>query len=94
MTAAVLPRYAPDISGVSSTLIQIGGSIGVAAIGALYLDLTRQAAHATHAFGVTTAALAGLAVLASTTAFRAARPAPIAVPTAPHDRAALQEARR
>jgi MFS family permease len=94
MTAAVRPRYAPDISGVSSTLIQIGGSIGVAAIGALYLDLAPGAAHATHAFGVTTAALAGLAVLASAAAFRATRPAPIAVPAAPHERAALQETRR
>jgi MFS family permease len=41
LTAAVEPRYAADISGASSTLIQIGGAIGVAAIGALYLAGTR-----------------------------------------------------
>ncbi len=70
MTAAVQPRYAPDISGVSSTVIQIGGSIGVAAIGALYLGLAHQAAHA---FAVTTMALSFLAGLASIAAYRATR---------------------
>jgi hypothetical protein len=41
LTAAVEPRYAADISGASSTLIQVGGAIGVAAVGALYLAGTR-----------------------------------------------------
>jgi RNA polymerase sigma factor (sigma-70 family) len=44
VAAAVEPRYAPDISGASSTLIQIGGAIGVAAIGTLYLAGARDTA--------------------------------------------------
>ena len=72
MTAAVPSRYASDISGVSSTVIQIGGSIGVAAIGALYLSLSHH--HAAHAFAVTALALCGLALLASVSAYRATRP--------------------
>jgi predicted MFS family arabinose efflux permease len=34
LTSAVPTRYAPDISGVSTTVLQIGGAIGVAASGA------------------------------------------------------------
>lgn len=82
MTGAVPARHAPDISGVSSTLMSIGGSVGVAALGTLYLALASAqapAAHgagiAAHAFGVTTAALAGLAALATLAALRATRPA-------------------
>ncbi len=81
MTGAVPARHAPDISGVSSTLMSIGGSIGVAAIGSLYLALARTgtpAAHgaaiAAHAFAVTTVALAALGVLATLAAHRATRP--------------------
>ena len=74
------PRYAADISGASSTLIQVGGAIGVAAIGALYLAGTRgSGAHATvsaHAFAVTTGVLAGVALLAAAAAWRASAPAP------------------
>ena len=65
MTAAVEPRYAPDISGVSSTVIQIGGSIGVAAVGALYLA---QAHHPQHAFATATGTMAALAAIAVATA--------------------------
>jgi len=82
MTGAVPARHAPDISGVSATLMSIGGSIGVAAIGSLYLALARTGtptAHgaptATHAFAVTTATLAGLGLLAALAARRATRPA-------------------
>lgn len=81
MTGAVSVRHAPDVSGVSSTLMSIGGSIGVAALGTLYLSLARTgtpagsgAASAAHAFAVTTAALAGLGVLAALAAYRATRP--------------------
>lgn len=89
MTSAVPARHAPDISGVSATLMSIGGSINVAAIGSLYLALARTttpAAHgsatAAHAFAVTTATLAGAGVLAAMAACRATGPgtAPI-VPT-------------
>jgi MFS family permease len=67
LTNAVPQRYAPDISGVSTTTLQIGGALGVAAFGAVYLSLagTPGPAQATHAFGVTTASFCGAAVLAA-----------------------------
>jgi MFS family permease len=95
LTAVVEPRYAADISGASSTLIQIGGAIGVAAIGALYLAGARGtgspavapvagaaagAAAAAHAFAVTTSVLAGVALLAAAAAWRASRPASAPAP--------------
>ncbi len=89
LAAAVEPRYAPDISGASSTLIQIGGAIGVAAIGALYLAGARDTAPhavapvaAAHAFAVTAAVLAGVALLAAAAAWRASRPAGTPAPVA------------
>jgi hypothetical protein len=73
--------YAADISGVSTTLMQIGGAVSVAGFGTLYLALS---AHATNAFGITTIALAVAALTASLSAYRATRqvPAPHASPTA------------
>lgn len=104
MTAAVQPRYAADISGASSTLIQIGGSIGVAALGALYLAAAHgAAAHGTRphgsgaalgtGFAVTTAVMAALAVVAAATASRATRPAPDPAAATATTRS-LEEARR
>ena len=69
LSNAVPPRYAPDISGVSTTLMQIGGTVGVAAFGTLYLGLA--ASGATHAFAVVTGALAGAALLACGAAYSA-----------------------
>jgi hypothetical protein len=84
LTGAVSARHAPDVSGVSATLTTIGGSVGVAGLGSLYLTLARagtpaasvapSAVAAAHAFAVTTATLAGLGVLAALAAYRAARP--------------------
>ena len=68
LSNAVPPRYAPDISGVSTTLIQIGGTVGVAAFGTLYLALAADGA--THAFAMVTAALAVAALLAAAAAYR------------------------
>lgn len=66
LTNAVPKRYAPDISGVSTTTLQIGGAVGVAAFGAVYLGLaTSPGAVATHAFAVTTASLGGAALAAA-----------------------------
>src|SRR5690242_20363296 len=80
LTAGVEPRYAADISGASSTLIQVGGAIGVAAIGALYLAGTRgsgsPAVASAHAFAATTGVLAGVALLAAAAAWRASAPRP------------------
>jgi hypothetical protein len=69
LTTAVPVRYAADISGVSATLMQIGGSIAVAAIGAVYLDIPRPGP----AFAATTAILAAVALLAAA-ALRATAP--------------------
>jgi hypothetical protein len=70
LTTAVPAEYAADISGVSTTALQIGAAIGVAAFGTLYLSLTTRdgAGPATHAFAITTAAFAVVALLATATA--------------------------
>lgn len=75
LTTVVPADYAADISGVSTTATTIGGSIGVAALGALYLSASAHsgAGQATHAFAVTTAAFAAIALLASAAAQRATR---------------------
>jgi len=75
LTTAVPTDYAPDISGVASTTAQIGGALGVAALGSLYLSLVTSPgpAHATHAFATTTAVLGALALIASLSARRATR---------------------
>jgi MFS family permease len=72
LTETVPNEYAPDISGVSTTAIQVGGAIGVAAFGTLYLSLNANPAihEATHAFAITTAAFAAIALLATATAYR------------------------
>jgi EmrB/QacA subfamily drug resistance transporter len=73
LISAVPTEYAADISGVSSTTVTIGGSIGVAALGTVYLSLVSHAgpAHATHAFAITTSVFATVALLASIAAYRA-----------------------
>jgi MFS family permease len=78
ITAAIEPRLAPDFSGASSTLTQLGGAIGVAAFGAIYLaGIGAGAPHATaaaHSFAVTAAVLAGVALLATASAWLSCRP--------------------
>ena len=72
LTRTVPPGYAPDISGVSSTTAAIGGAIGVAAFGTLYLGLAPVGTDAaTHAFAVVTAAFATAALVATIAARRA-----------------------
>jgi MFS family permease len=73
LTSAVAPRHAADISGVSTTTTQIGGAIGVAAAGGLYLSLAPDGPR--HAFAVTALALAGAAALAAIAAYVATRDA-------------------
>lgn len=74
VTNAVHVDYAFDISGVSTTAMQIGGALGVAALGTLYLSQSRTgAAHAGHAFALTTAALAAIAMVAAAIAHQATR---------------------
>jgi hypothetical protein len=73
LTGAVPSRYAADISGVSTTTLQIGGAVGVAAFGTVYLGLAHRAGavHATYAFAITTLALAGTALIAAASAYLA-----------------------
>jgi hypothetical protein len=78
LTTAVPAEYAADISGVSTTTLQIGAATSVAAFGTLYLSVASHAGAglATHAFAITTAAFAVVALLATATAALAARQAP------------------
>jgi MFS family permease len=76
LTATVPTEYAADISGVTTTTMQIGGAVSVAAFGSLYLGFADHAA--TSAFGATTSAFAVAAVIATLTAYRATRTAPTA----------------
>jgi hypothetical protein len=77
LTGAVSTRYASDISGVTTTTMQIAGAVGIAAVGiaafgTAYLSLASDGA-ATHAFAVVTAAFAAIAVLAALLAHGATR---------------------
>lgn len=71
LTSAVPDRYAPDISGVATTTLQIGGAIGVAAFGSLYLSLAAPTGptQAAHAFAVTSLTLGATAAAAATAAY-------------------------
>lgn len=73
VTNSVPTDYAPDISGVSTTTLQIGGAIGVAAFGSLYFALASPAGHsqARHAFAITSLALGTVALLATMMAYLA-----------------------
>jgi len=73
LTTVVPVDFASDISGVSTTVMQIGASVSIAAFGTLYLSLTTHGGTgpATHAFAITTAAFAVVALLATATGHRA-----------------------
>ncbi len=62
LTSAVPAGHAPDINGVFTTTAQIGGSIGVAGFGSLYLA-TASGGGGGRGFGVTALALAVTALL-------------------------------
>jgi MFS family permease len=85
LTGAVTPEYASDISGVSTTTVQIGAVLGVAAFGTLYFGQSRvgQAA-ATHAVAIVAAGLAASALGAAIAAARATRRRRSAVAPIPH----------
>jgi MFS family permease len=73
ITNSVPTRYAPDISGVHTTILQVTGVLGIATFGTLYLALGtaghQEVPVAVHAFDVTTAGLAAVALVAAVTAF-------------------------
>lgn len=78
---SVPARYAPDISGVITTMLQIGGAIGVASAGSVYLAMVTPTGEAVagavltgealsgHAFAVTSISLGAAALLAAVTAY-------------------------
>jgi MFS family permease len=75
LTSTVTDRYAADVSGLFNTTLQVGGAIGVAVFGTVYLDLAPQPGPtpAIPAFGVTTLAMAATALLAGVLAQLAVR---------------------
>ncbi len=77
MTAAVPARYASDVSGVISTVIQIAGAIAVAGVGALYLSISARS-HPAHAFAISAFCLLACTVPAIVGCFLASRPQPAA----------------
>ncbi|KAA8880593.1 MFS transporter [Nocardia colli] len=75
VTNAVHTGHAADISGVSTTLQQIGAAVGVAASGTLYLGLVGDAAFSpTRAFAVVNAVFTGVALLAAVFAYLSTAP--------------------
>lgn len=65
LTESVEPRYAPDMSGLFNTTLQIGGTMGVAVFGTVYLDLAARSGAPHGAFSTTCAVLAAVSVAAS-----------------------------
>ncbi len=67
LTNIVPTGYAPDISGVITTTLQVGGAIGVAGLGSLYFALAphRGSTPSTHAFAATSLALGAAGLIAT-----------------------------
>jgi hypothetical protein len=76
ITDLVPADYAADISGVSTTVAETGGVLGVATFGTLYLAQNHVAVvHASHAFAVVALGLAGLSVILAAATVPAVRSA-------------------
>ena len=82
LTESVEPRYAPDVSGLFNTTLQIGGTLGVAVFGTVYLDLAGGGSSPPAAYAVTSWALAALSVAAAVLFQLANRPESAAAPAA------------
>lgn len=69
ITGSVTERHAPDVTGTSSMMTQIAGVMAIAAFGTLYVRLAHRAGSpaevATHAFAVTVALFAVVALAAA-----------------------------
>jgi len=77
LTTAATPRQAPDISGVFTTTQQIAGSIGVAALGTVYVAASAgTGAGAAQGFSVVTGLCAAVALVAAAAGHRATRLTP------------------
>src|SRR6202012_5160370 len=64
LTESVGPPYAPDVSGLFTTTLQVGGTIGTAVFGTVYLALLARNTPQ-DAFSMTNAALAVVSVASS-----------------------------
>jgi MFS family permease len=75
LTATVPPQYAADLSGLFNTTLQVGGTLGVAVFGTLYLDFAPKPGHdlGVHAFGLLTTVLAFTVLAAAVLAALALR---------------------
>jgi MFS family permease len=71
LSSSVPSRYSSDISGVITTILQIGGAIGIAAVGGIYLTLAAPAGPTTsrHSFAVTALILGTIVLLAALVAY-------------------------
>ncbi len=76
LTESVEARYAPDVSGLFNTTLQIGGTLGVAVFGTVYLDLVARGRAPSAAFSTTNAVLAAVSVAASALILFAERATP------------------
>ena len=70
LTDSVQSQYAPDISGVTTTTMQVAGAIAVAAFGTAYLGIAPHAG-ASQAFAIVTGSFAAMAFAAALSAHRA-----------------------
>jgi hypothetical protein len=74
LTTTATPRHAPDVSGVFTTTLQIAGSIGVAALGTVYVAASAGGGlGAAHGFAVVSGLCAAVALVAAATGHRATR---------------------
>lgn len=80
LTSTVPQQYAADLSGMFNTTLQVGGTLGVAVFGTLYLDFAPQAGHdlGVYAFTVVTAVLAITVLVAALLAALALQGRPVA----------------
>nr|WSZ98943.1 MFS transporter [Streptomyces sp. NBC_00857] len=73
LTESVEAEYAPDVSGLFNTTLQVGGTMGVAVFGTVYLALTEGTGTAPEAFSTTNALLAVVSVAAAALMLMAGR---------------------
>ncbi|MFF8031640.1 MFS transporter [Streptomyces sp. NPDC016626] len=65
LTESVEARHASDVSGLFNTTLQVGGTLGVAVFGTVYLNLVARGGVPADAFSTTNAALAVMSVAAA-----------------------------
>ncbi|MEU8890413.1 MFS transporter [Streptomyces sp. NPDC048442] len=74
LTDSVEAEYAPDVSGLFNTTLQVGGTLGVAVFGTVYLDLVTRSGAPKAAFTTTNTILAAVSIAASALILLAGKP--------------------